>query len=76
VGNLTQEQVPTETKDTTHSPRPQVDNTKQYGNTIDIVKLEILIDTTISIIEENKQETIPLGETSRGTLEELNYTTP
>jgi hypothetical protein len=38
--------------------------------------LEVLIDTTVSIIEENKQETMPLAESTRGTLDESNVTTP
>jgi hypothetical protein len=37
--------------------------------------LEVLIDTTVSIIEGNKQETMPLVETTRGTLDESNVAT-
>jgi hypothetical protein len=38
-------------------------------------KLDVLIDTTINIIEGNKLETMPLVETKRGTLEESNAAT-
>jgi hypothetical protein len=39
-------------------------------------KLDVLIDTTINIIDGNELETIPLDETTRGTLEESNVATP
>jgi hypothetical protein len=37
--------------------------------------LDVLIDTIVNIIEGNKLETMPLVETTRGTLEESNVAT-
>jgi hypothetical protein len=54
---------------------PQMENTEHSGSTEDKGKLDVLIDTTINIIEGNKLETMPLVETKRGTLEESNVAT-
>jgi hypothetical protein len=37
--------------------------------------LEFIVDTSLRIIEGNTQETLPLVESTRGTLDESNATT-
>jgi hypothetical protein len=54
----------------------QMETPEHSGSTGDKGKLDVLIDTTINIIEGNKLETMPLVGTTRGTLEESNVATP
>ena len=49
---------------------------KHSSSTQDKGKFDVLIDTTINIIEGNKLETMSLVAKTSGTLEESNVATP
>jgi hypothetical protein len=54
---------------------PQVEKEEQFGKTKDREDLEVLIDIVVSILKGNKQEIVPLDETTRDTLDESNDST-